>query len=110
MRGSKLQRKLVAAGRAAAAYGQLEAAAQAWQAAGHWAELLPLLALQGDFAALRSLQHNVSIRSALVLSLLHDGRCGANAWSDPPTFLLCAAILECNTISDKTLHLQVKPS
>ncbi|KAK9864759.1 hypothetical protein WJX84_012411 [Apatococcus fuscideae] len=58
MRGSKLQRKLVAAGRAAAAYGQLEAAAQAWQAAGHWAELLPLLALQGDFAALRSLQHN----------------------------------------------------
>ncbi|KAK9868616.1 hypothetical protein WJX84_006947 [Apatococcus fuscideae] len=57
-RGSKLQRKLVAAGRAAAAYGQLEAAAQAWQAAGHWAELVPLLALQGDFAALRSLQHN----------------------------------------------------
>ena len=59
MRGSKLQRKLVAAGRAAAAFGQLGAAAQAWQAAGHWAELLPLLALQGNFPALRSLQHNV---------------------------------------------------
>lgn len=71
MRGSKLQRKLVAAGRAAAAYGQLEAAARAWQAAGHWAELLPLLALQGDFAALRSLQHNVRVPTAVNQALLN---------------------------------------
>ena len=70
MRGSKLQRKLVAAGRAAAAFGQLAAAAQAWQAAGHWAELLPLLALQGDFPALRSLQHNVLLPAFIFLCYL----------------------------------------
>ena len=42
-------------GKAAVEQGQMAAARAAWQAAGHWAELLPLCALQADLVALRSL-------------------------------------------------------
>ena len=46
-------------GRAALELGQMAAARAAWQAAGHWAELLPLCALQADLATLRTLLASV---------------------------------------------------
>ena len=46
-------------GRAALEQGQMAAARAAWQAAGHWAELLPLCALQADLATLRTLLASV---------------------------------------------------
>lgn len=48
-----MHRRLVAIGRAAAAYGKFQAARESFAAAGQWVELMPLCALQGDFDALR---------------------------------------------------------
>ena len=47
-------------GRAAAAYGKFQAAREAFAAAGQWVELMPLCALQGDFASLRDYAARVS--------------------------------------------------
>ena len=58
--GSTLHRRLVAMGRAAAAYGKFQAAREAFAAAGQWVELMPLCALQGDFASLRDYAARVS--------------------------------------------------
>ncbi len=49
-------------GRAAAAYGKFSVAKECWEAAGHWSELLPLCALQGDFASLRSYAATLSAK------------------------------------------------
>ena len=40
-------------GRTALTFGQIAAARECWHAAGHWSQLLPLCALQGDFDAIR---------------------------------------------------------
>ena len=58
--GSTLHRRLVAMGRAAAAYGKFQAAREAYAAAGQWVELMPLCALQGDFDSLRDYAARVS--------------------------------------------------
>ncbi|KAL3157200.1 hypothetical protein ABBQ38_001439 [Trebouxia sp. C0009 RCD-2024] len=58
--GSPMHRRLVAMGRAAAAYGKFQAAREAFAAAGQWVELMPLCALQGDFASLRDYAARVS--------------------------------------------------
>eukprot|EP00884_Botryococcus_braunii_P023317 jgi/Botrbrau1/966/Bobra.114_1s0009.1 len=50
--GSALKTHLVAVGRAMAAYGHFVEARECWQAAGQWAELLPLLVMQADFDSL----------------------------------------------------------
>ena len=55
-----MHRRLVAIGRAAAAYGKFQAARDSLEAAGQWAELMPLCALQGDFDALRDYAARVS--------------------------------------------------
>ena len=58
--GSQMHRRLVAIGRAAAAYGKFAAARDSLEAAGQWAELMPLCALQGDFDAIRDYAARVS--------------------------------------------------
>ena len=58
--GSQMHRRLVAIGQAAAAYGKFQAARDSFEAAGQWAELMPLCALQGDFDALRDYAARVS--------------------------------------------------
>lgn len=55
-----MHRRLVAIGQAAAAYGKFQAARDSFEAAGQWAELMPLCALQGDFDALRDYAARVS--------------------------------------------------
>ena len=55
-----MHRRLVAIGRAAAAYGKFQAARESFAAAGQWVELMPLCALQGDFNALRDYAARVS--------------------------------------------------
>ncbi len=55
-----MHRRLVAIGRAAAAYGKFQAARESFAAAGQWVELMPLCALQGDFDALRDYAARVS--------------------------------------------------
>lgn len=55
-----MHRRLVAMGRAAAAYGKFQAAREAFAAAGQWVELMPLCALQGDFDSLRDYAARVS--------------------------------------------------
>lgn len=58
--GSAMHRRLVAIGRAAAAYGKFQAARESLSAAGQWVELMPLCALQGDFDSLRDYAARVS--------------------------------------------------
>ena len=60
-RASSQAQRLVALGRAALAYGQVNAAQELWQLAGNWADLLPLTALQADFGTLRRLAATVSL-------------------------------------------------
>lgn len=68
-----MHRRLVAIGRAAAAYGKFQAARESFAAAGQWVELMPLCALQGDFDALRDYAARVS--GSQVGHASHTPRC-----------------------------------
>lgn len=68
-KGSSLWKRLVTLGRTALAYGQINSARECWQAAGHWEQLLPLCALQGDFSSLRAF---ATTASSPVLAVLTD--------------------------------------
>ena len=74
------------------------AARAAWQAAGHWSELLPLCALQADLAALRTLLASVRSRGALRLwaggcTVLATYKC--QKWSDMVSSDHCHAASVC---------------
>ena len=81
-----MHRRLVAIGRAAAAYGKFAAARDSLEAAGQWAELMPLCALQGDFDAIRDYAARVSgtqvrpkgsvrvVLCCLLVLYMHSGR------------------------------------
>ena len=72
----------------------MAAARAAWQAAGHWEELLPLCALQADLVALRSLTAQVRAWSP-AYALLHKRSpgsqgCLAGIYQREELLLLCA--------------------
>ncbi|CAK0749293.1 hypothetical protein CVIRNUC_001899 [Coccomyxa viridis] len=58
--------QLLGLGRAAAAYGQMAAARQLYEAAGAWPELLSLCALQGDFMSVRNYMHSADSEAMLL--------------------------------------------
>lgn len=64
--GSALKTRLVALGRAMAAYGQVAEARQCWEAAGQWSELFPLLVMQADFASLERFAQKVLLHSTVL--------------------------------------------
>ena len=68
-----MHRRLVAIGRAAAAYGKFQAARESFAAAGQWVELMPLCALQGDFDALRD--YAARVTGSQVGHSPHSPRC-----------------------------------